>query len=285
MSANRFDRNERLFGKQGQVLLRDAIVAVVGVGGLGTHVVQQLALLGVGALFLIDQEELSESNRNRYVGAFWDDPVPGTPKVDIGARLVKTIDPELSVETIAAPFRSERAFRAIEKATHVFGCLDSDGERLVLNEVSSAFSRPFIDLASDVIKEPTLRYGGRVCVNWSGDGCVVCLGVLDQAEVAADLGGDARRRDEEALYGVQRTALGTAGPSVVSINGVVASVGVTEFMVGVTGLRKPARLLKYYGETGKIVVSTDGPESDCWYCKKVWGSREAAGIDRYLRKD
>src|SRR4051794_3604161 len=107
MSDHRFDRNERLFGKEGQALLRRAVVAVVGNGGLGTHVVQQLALLGVGGLLLIDHEELDDSNLNRYVGAYHYDPIPGTPKVNLGYRIAKSIDPGLRVERIPERFRSD----------------------------------------------------------------------------------------------------------------------------------------------------------------------------------
>ena len=46
MSESRFDRNERLFGAKGQELIRRASVAVVGIGGLGTHVVQQSCVQG-----------------------------------------------------------------------------------------------------------------------------------------------------------------------------------------------------------------------------------------------
>ena len=59
MNEERFDRNIRFFGKQGQARLRSASVAIVGVGGLGLHVAQQLAHLGVGALTLIDDEVCS----------------------------------------------------------------------------------------------------------------------------------------------------------------------------------------------------------------------------------
>jgi tRNA A37 threonylcarbamoyladenosine dehydratase len=64
MGSNRFDRNERFFGKEGQEKIRASRVAIVGVGGLGTHVVQQLSLLGVGGLALIDGEEVDHTNRN-----------------------------------------------------------------------------------------------------------------------------------------------------------------------------------------------------------------------------
>ena len=59
--TDRFDRNLRFFGEEGQRVLRETHVAIVGVGGLGTHVVQQLALLGVGELYLVDHEELDRT--------------------------------------------------------------------------------------------------------------------------------------------------------------------------------------------------------------------------------
>ena len=89
MSDNRFDRQIRLFGKEGQAKIEAARVAVVGIGGLGSHVVQQLALLGVRHLALIDSQELDETNLNRFIGARFDDPIPGSRKVDIGERMAR----------------------------------------------------------------------------------------------------------------------------------------------------------------------------------------------------
>src|SRR4051812_46946121 len=67
--TGRFDRQIALFGEEGQAKVAAATVAVVGVGGLGSHLVQQLALLGVRQFALIDCEELADTNRNRYVTA------------------------------------------------------------------------------------------------------------------------------------------------------------------------------------------------------------------------
>ncbi len=135
VDSERYDRNVRFFGQSGQDSLRAASVAVVGVGGLGTHVVQQLALLGMGRLVLIDSEEVDETNRNRYVGLRHDDLVPGMPKVDLGRRLAGEINPEVEVVTIAECLRGQPAFDAIMEADYVFGCMDNDGSRLILNEL------------------------------------------------------------------------------------------------------------------------------------------------------
>lgn len=284
MTKNRFDRHMPLFGEEGQRELAAVRVTVVGVGGLGTHVVQQLALLGVGHLALIDSEELARTDRNRYVTARHDDPIPGTLKVDIGERTVKLIDPAISVEKISDSVISEKAFSAIVAADYVFGCLDSEGARLVLNELCAAYCRPYFDLASDVVPGDPAAYGGRICVAWDGTGCIACYGLLDVAEAQVDLAGPAAQRDRRALYGIDDEALGRSGPSVVSINGVVASLGVTEFMVGVTGLRAPKKVINYYGHMGRLTSPTELPDPDCYYCKVVRGQRDAGDVQRYLRE-
>ena len=165
MNTERYDRNILFFGKEGQDRLAAASVAVVGVGGLGTHVVQQLALAGCRRLALIDKGELKGSSRNRYIGARHDDPVPGSPKACIGERLVHEINPQIGVGVVHAELASRVAFEAIKGCEYVFGCLDNDGARLILNELCLAYMKPYFDLASDI---PTgeAQYGGRVCVVW-----------------------------------------------------------------------------------------------------------------------
>jgi hypothetical protein len=91
------------------------------------------------------------------------------------------------------------------------------------------------------------------------------------------------RANREAIYGVNRKLLGETGPSVVSINGVVASLAVTEFMVAVTGIRRPQRLMNYYGHQSSTRPSTDQPNQDCYYCKGIRGRRKEANVERYLK--
>ena len=285
MKKERFNRQMALFGGEGQRKIGASRVALVGLGGLGTHVVQQLACLGVGSLVLIDSEELDPTNGNRYVTMWHDDPCPGTPKVNVGERLVKLIEPGIHVDKVQDSLVSEEAFAGVIGADYVFGCLDSEGARLVLNELCAAYSRPYLDLASEVIPGDPPAYGGRVCVTWNGDGCLICYDLLDVAEAQVDLAGPAARRDRDAIYGIPRDALvGRSGPSVVSINGVVASAAVTEFMVAVTGLRAPKKVLKYYGQMGRFARSTEAPDQDCYYCKSIRGRGAAADVQRYVRE-
>jgi len=282
--SNRFDRQIRFFGNEGQDRIRTAYVAVIGIGGLGTHVVQQLALLGVGMFVLIDPEDLDPTNRNRYVGARHDDPISGTPKVDIGERLIQSVDPAIRPVKIRDSFISEQAFSVLEKVGYIFGCLDNEGARLVLNEFSAAHAKPYFDLASDISLGDPPVYGGRICVAWDGTGCLACRGQIDVEEAQAELADTGAQRNREAVYGVPEKALRGAGPSVVSINGVVASYAVTEFFAAITGLRPPVGLAEYRGEIGKVLVSIDPPVAECYYCRGIRGKGSAVGLDRYLRR-
>lgn len=281
---SRSDRNIRFFGDEGQTKLRAAKVAVVGTGGLGTHVCQQLAYLGVGEIRPIDYEELDVTNLNRYIGAFATDPIPGTRKVDIAERMITLIDPTIKVQKVQFELRSNEAFEAIITADYVFGCLDNDGSRFILNELCAAYARPYFDLASDIEPGEGAHYGGRICVALGGNGCPVCLDVLDLREVYLDLSQPNVRRDMESIYGVKAEFLGHVGPSVVSINGTVASLSVTEFMIAVTGLRKVRSLIFYRGERSMVTIGTDKPKADCYYCKTIYGVGDTANVQRYIRK-
>lgn len=281
MSESRFDRNERFFGKEGQELIRRVRVAVVGVGGLGTHLLQQLALLGVRDFSLIDADLLKESNRNRYVGSRHDDVALRTRKIDIGERIIRAVEPEAKVDPIFDSLVSDRAFAAIASIDWIFGCLDSEGARLVLNELALAYDRRYVDLASDI---PTAEiYGGRVCFVSSSDGCLVCRALLDVAEAQEELENPDARRARKEIYGIANAALDEAGPSVVSINGVVASLAITEFMLELVGKRRANPVVNYYANTGKVTVSKDLPRSDCFYCKTIRAQGADADTARYIR--
>lgn len=283
MSAlpTRYDRNIRLFGEEGQQKLRATKVVIAGVGGLGSPLAQHLALLGVGQVTLVDDEELDETNRNRFVGARHGDPVPGSAKVALVARLIREINPDVIAVPLKCSLVTPEAFAAVKAADWVFGCFDDDGPRFILNELCAAYAKPYIDLASDV-PEPG-AYGGRVCVAWDGNGCLNCMGLLDQKDVRRYLATNEERIREDAIYGIARDTLGQIGPSVAPINGVIAGLAATEFMVAVTGMRLPTRLQEYRGQISKVVVSTDQPGPDCYYCKGIRGKAAEADVERYLR--
>jgi hypothetical protein len=238
--------------------------------------------LGVREFALVEPEELDDTNRNRFIGARRDDPVPGTPKLDIAERLLRSIEPDVTVDRVHTRLVSRAAYEVVKGADVVFGCLDKEGPRLILTELCSAYRRDYVDVASDVLPGDPPEWGGRVCTSWQGAGCLVCLEELDLDEAGRQLAGPEGEEQRRAIYGIDEHVLAGGGPSVVSVNGVVASLAVTEFMAGVTGLRAPVPIVRYRGWNEGITRRTD-PLPDCYYCHTVRGRREAADVERYIR--
>ncbi len=281
---DRFDRNERFFGVDGQCLLRESVVAVVGCGGLGTHVIQQLAYLGVRKIIVIDDEDLGLTNKNRYVLAYHSDPDTGFAKVDMIERSVAMIDPTIEVVTVQASVRSLKAFDTMREARTIFGCLDNDGARLILNEYALAYGKELFDLATDTHKdENNFYFGGRLAyVAPDEPNCLVCMDMIDLKAAQEDLASEKSRQDRDSIYGVDRSNLNEIGPSVVSLNGVIASLAVQEYMVQTTGIRKAARQLQYRGNMGIVAVSRPQVCTDCYFCNVVKDSLNHANLERYL---
>jgi molybdopterin/thiamine biosynthesis adenylyltransferase len=265
---DRYSRHMALFGSEGQDRIARTSAAMVGVGGLGSHVAQQLAYLGVVDFILIDADVVSTSNLNRLVGAGPSD--IGALKVDVADRAIRAIQPGAMVETAAAWFAADEPARALPRADVLFGCVDDDVARLELVRHASVHAVPYIDLASDVA--PTGEFGGRVVFAKDGERCLSCLGELDQHALARAQMTDEQRAADDKIYGIERGALDDGGPSVVSVNGVVASLAVTEFMAWRTGLREPAGYLNYRGDRGTVGRRRDPERTYCHYCMTLWGS-------------
>jgi len=283
MSDDRFDRSVRFFGIEGQKRIKDTTLAIAGIGGLGSIVVQEASLLGFGAMHQVDPGEFKTSGRNRYATARHDDPVPGTWKVDIGRRLAHSIDPSIKIETVADSVISEAGFAAIKETDVVLGCLDAEGARLLLLQVCAVLRKPYIDMATQIFPEEIpIRYGGRVCSSFFGRGCLSCLDVLDRKEASRDLAGDAERANRTALYGVDAEYLADSGPSVAPLNGVVASLGVMELMAYVTGLRPPQPHLNYDGRTGKAGLRVERLTTDCYFCDGLFTGKQNADLTELL---
>src|SRR5687767_7374755 len=98
MVNSRFDRQERLFGSRGQERLGAVHVGIVGLGGLGSHVAQQLGYLGVRRFSLVDRDAVDDTSLNRLIGASDYDAAESTPKVRVSARVLRAIDPNVELD-------------------------------------------------------------------------------------------------------------------------------------------------------------------------------------------
>ncbi|HAK95776.1 MAG TPA: hypothetical protein DCM87_12470 [Planctomycetes bacterium] len=103
MSETRVSRTEKLIGGEGVARLARAHVAVVGVGGVGSHAAEGLCRAGVGRLTLIDPDAVEPSNLNRQVQATV--LTLGMPKAEALAARLRTINPDGVFEAVVAAAR------------------------------------------------------------------------------------------------------------------------------------------------------------------------------------
>lgn len=138
-----FSRSEALLGKAALEKLKNAHVAVFGLGGVGGYAVEALARSGVGALTLIDDDIISPSNINRQLIALHS--TLGQKKTTAWAARVRDINPALNVYTREVFFLPENAddfdFSAYD---YVIDAIDTVSGKIALIERAKAFGVPVI---------------------------------------------------------------------------------------------------------------------------------------------
>ena len=112
---DRFSRNIALFGHAGQKRISASAVGVVGLGGLGSHVAQQLVYLGVRDLTYVDDDQITTSSLNRVVTAIEDDAL-STAKVDSAARLAHAVAVAPALLRCARDWRMRKRRRRLRAA-------------------------------------------------------------------------------------------------------------------------------------------------------------------------
>ncbi len=231
-----FDRQSFL-GEDSQFLFDNIRVGIVGYGGGGSHIGQQLAHLGVKNITIFDNDHLEASNLNRLIGGFYSDIKDATPKTSIASRLIKKILPKSKVDAIDTKWqlRSED----LKKCDIVVGCLDSYLEREQLESECRRNLIPLIDIGMDVHNNDGYSISGQVILSMPGNYCMKCYGFLTEQKLAI----------EAAKYG------NVGGrPQVVWPNGVLASTAVGVFVNMLTGWAKNSDdvYLAYDGNVGTI---------------------------------
>jgi molybdopterin/thiamine biosynthesis adenylyltransferase len=282
-----FDRQLPWFTQDGQRRLRRTRVGVVGAGGTGSHVVQQLAYLGVQDFVIVDQDVADHTSMNRLVTAAAAD--IGTPKSFLARRVIKSIAPTATVEAITLKLQTIEVLDALKGVDVLFGCVDNDGARLVLNELSRAYRIPYFDLAVgiDVAHSKVTSAGGRVVAVLPGGPCLLCSGDIDVDEARFFLS-DEREQAFQIERGYVR-GMHVAAPSVVSLNAAIAATAVNEFAIFCSGLR-PANAyldIDLLGAGQKIKGQRVGPRlismgDACVHCSLA-GAADDANLERFAQ--
>ena len=229
-----WDRNVRAFGADLQRALGELRVTIVGCGGTGSAVAEQITRLGVRHLHLIDADTLSESNLTRVYGSAPAD--VGRPKADVLAGHIRRIAPGAEVTTTAGMLTTEPVARQAAASDVIFGCTDDNAGRLVLSRLAAYYLTPVIDcgvLISSTGVGVVTGIDGRVTIMTPGQGCLVCRDRVDLRRAASELMTPAERNRLAA----EGYAPGLPGiePAVVTYTTLVAALAVGELLERLIG--------------------------------------------------
>lgn len=277
-----FDRSVRAFGPDIQNVIGDLRIAVVGVGGTGSAVAEQLVRLGVRHLLLIDNDTLSKSNVTRVYGSTPQE--VGQPKVDVLRRHLTRLAPDLTCTTIKGMVTQKSIAMALQATDIVFGCTDDNAGRLVLSRLATYLLTPVIDvgvlLSSD--REGVLvGIDGRVTTLTPGAACLVCRNRIDMARAAAEMRTpEDRKRLADEGYA---PALGQVEPAVIAFTTAVAAAAINELLerlIGYGPQERPTETLLRLHER-EISTNSSAPRAG-HYCDPAQGKWGAGAEQPFL---
>src|SRR5258708_7403162 len=161
----RFGGVGRLYGAAALLRLQAAQVCIVGVGGVGSWVVEALARSGIGALTLIDLDDVCLTNVNRQLPAL--DGNIGRPKVAALAERVKLINPACVVTTVSEYFTAKTAEPLLTpRFSWVVDCVDLMSNKALLIAECTKRGQPVLTVGSAGGK----RDATKIVVTDFGDG-------------------------------------------------------------------------------------------------------------------
>jgi adenylyltransferase/sulfurtransferase len=123
--------------------VKNAKVMVVGAGALGNEVIKNLALMGVGNLFIVDFDNIEAANLSRSV--LFRESDNHRSKAEVAAARAKSINPQLNVQFFNGDITSGLGLGVIRRMDVVIGCLDNREARLAVNRFCYWMDKPWVD--------------------------------------------------------------------------------------------------------------------------------------------
>lgn len=248
-----YDRQARLFGDAGQRILKEAKVAVVGLGGVGSLVAELLGRLGVGHIVLVDADRIEPSNLPRVVGARRGDALTALSrlelprwarrlvsrfrksKVSIAARVIREANPTARVDAIIGDVADETVAEKLRNCDYLFLAADTQRARMIFNVLVHQYLIPGVQMGAKVPVDKSTGQVGEVFTVVRPVrphvGCLWCNQVINPQKLQEE------SQSEEELR-IQRYVddADVVAPSVITLNATTASYGVNDFLFYVTAL-------------------------------------------------
>ena len=260
-AGERYERQIRAFGVTGQRILSSLRIGIVGLGGTGTIILQELVHLGVNNFLLLDPDTVEATNLNRLIGATLAD--VGRSKVKVAKEWAMRINPNVNIEAREESVLKSSVTRSLTATDFIFSCTDSHGSRAVLNQFAYQYLIPMIDMGVVIATQQRhiTHIAGRTQMLAPGLACMVCGNLLDSEQVRRDLLTDFERKADPYIIDQPEPA-----PAVISLNATMASLAITMFLNSALDIPGSSRFLNYNAITGACRPAFCVPHPSCIVC-------------------
>ena len=270
-------RNIQAFGMGTTKLLKGMKIGVVGASGTGSPTIEQLARLGAGELVIIDPKLVEKRNLNRILNTNSKHVEERKLKVDVIAKSIESIGFGTNVHVFKENlYDSREAILALISCDIIFGCVDSIDGRHLLNQLSTFYLVPLIDMG---VKLEADDHGGIRQINGAihyiqpGGSSLMSRGVytmkgLEAAGLMRQDPGEYKRRSQEKYI----VNLPVESPAVISVNMQTSSYAVNEFLDRIhsfKGTEPKERAIIWLSISEDLVFTEDDGEPDAYLIKKV----------------
>jgi molybdopterin/thiamine biosynthesis adenylyltransferase len=260
-AAERYDRQIRAFGAAGQRAVSMLTVCVIGVGGTGSVLVQQLAHLGVSDFVLMDPDRIEATNLNRVVGSTPSD--VGRPKVEVARNMILATNPLATVRAEIRDVLDANPALIVAGSDFAFSCTDSHASRALVCQVAYQHHVPVIDIGVAIGTDSgrISHVTGRVQMLAPGLPCLLCTGALDGDRIRIELMNSDQRAADPYFEGD-----GEPQPAVISLNSTMSSLAATMFLAAVAGVPSAARHQSYDARSGAVRPVAATARDGCPIC-------------------
>jgi len=265
------NRQTRALGDRTQDNIESLYVGIVGLGGTGSNVAEQLVRMGIQKLALVDHDTFEPSNWSRLYGSTLKDTAKNRLKVEIVASHLHDINPKVACNVIGKSVMSREVLHLLSGCDIIFSCLDRHAPRAVLNELSYQCFVPVIDVGVGLIKEQGGVLGGSIRATIIGPNlpCLFCQELVRPEMITTEhLSPEeyAARRAEGYASELEQHAL-----SIISYTTMASSLGLMMFLEFISDTKSNTAPTLLFDLKNKDVIKLRPKiKSEC-VCKKRLG--------------
>lgn len=255
-----------------RAIMRDQVISIVGVGGLGSVVAEHLIHMGFHEINLIDPDVLEMSNLNRVVGAYYEDAERRRYKVDVVRRHLTSINPRASVQACKKDVHDKEVEGVLALSDWMIVATDNHSSRLKAQELSVQYFVPLLSLGVNIsVHGNSIEdMSGEVITARVGDYlCLQCLNRIHPIKVASERHPDQTIREALVKRGYV-TGSDIKEPAVKTLNTFLATMAVEVLINQYTEARRHVPVLVYENNGAMSIYedreSVERRNKHCFLC-------------------